>query len=289
MHSSLSSTIVTVGSSTGRRWRGAWLLLVAALVAALVGVRARPVLAHAILIRSDPPQNAELRTPPARLDLFFSEPVNRSLSSIHLLDGSGVPRTTGAARFSSDPTELTLDVGSLDPGYYTVSWVTVSAVDGHRWQGTYPITLLIADGSRPPGSPRPVAAGGTGPEVAPFDAALRWLLLLGLIGVAGAFGFALLVHWPAARQLNEPGRGAAREAGLRQLALIAIPAATVMLIANLAAFLRQVEQSGSLASLGSVLTARTGVAAVAREALAHPLMASREPTSFEAGRWYRSE
>lgn len=105
-------------------------------------------LAHANYVRSDPPPNAQLATPPTRVVVGFSEKVQLSSSSLTLLDDSGRAVASGAQP-TSDPTELQLPVSNLTDGVYTVAWQTVSAEDGDAARGYFAFEL---------GTPRTVVA-----------------------------------------------------------------------------------------------------------------------------------
>ena len=59
--------------------RNLWLVLILLLYSALA---VTPVLAHALLVRSNPQANAVLVQPPVQVELFFSEPVDGTLSDI---------------------------------------------------------------------------------------------------------------------------------------------------------------------------------------------------------------
>src|SRR5579885_580264 len=234
-------------------------------VVVIAGAIPIPANAHAVLIRSDPAQNARLKSPPRRIDLFFSEALNHMSSTVHVLDAAGARIEDGPPRFTADPTEMQVAVGSLAPGYYTVAWTTLSAVDGHSWQGSYPFAVLTPAGTLPAGAP---AGTGTsqanGSSVQPFDAVLRWLLLLGLMGIAGGFGFALLVTLPAARRLAEAPRLLAERYALHLVGACVPAAALMAAIVNPAALLRAAAQNGSLSS---VLAGQNGVYALLRELL----------------------
>src|SRR4051794_13822999 len=113
--------------------RHAFLPVCVVLLAACCGlllVRPVPASAHAVLLRSDPAQNARLTTPPSKIDLFFSEALDRRFSTVQVVNTSGVRQDKGELQFTSDPTEMTLQLPVLSPGFYTVSWTTVSKVDG---------------------------------------------------------------------------------------------------------------------------------------------------------------
>ncbi|HLZ73027.1 MAG TPA: CopD family protein [Dehalococcoidia bacterium] len=228
----------------------------------------RRVLAHAVLIRSDPAQNARLTASPAKIDLFFSEGLDHKFSTISVRDTTGGRHEKGAVSFTNDPTEMTVGVNPLSPGFYTIAWTTVSAVDGHRLDGTFPITVLNADGSNPAGTPPAATGGGGGATgISGFDSALRWLLLLGLIGITGGFGFAALVLYPAADGLPPADRRLGQGFALWLLGAVVPAAALVAAIVNLAALLRQAELNGSLSQLGSLLSARSGTYWIIRETL----------------------
>ncbi len=107
-----------------------------------------PVLAHALLIRSNPAANAVLEQPPVQVELFFSEPLEPELSSIHVLDSNGVSVDVGDVRVDpSDPTRMTVSLRSLNNGVYTVTWKAVSSADGHQTVGTFPFAVGSANAS----------------------------------------------------------------------------------------------------------------------------------------------
>ncbi|MHB8577877.1 MAG: copper resistance CopC/CopD family protein, partial [Dehalococcoidia bacterium] len=252
------------------RWpagRGRWSLPLLALVVLLsLTLHAGPVLAHAVLLRSDPAQNARLTAAPRRIDLSFSEPISHAFSTLSVLDSSGSHRDRHDVQFTADPTEMLVSVEALPPGFYAVRYETVSAVDGHRWQGTFPFTVLNPDGSTPAGSPRTTSGGGTS-GAPPLDVALRWLLLLGLIGVAGGFGFAAFITYPAAGTFSGEDRAEGRRVARQLLGAIVPPAALVAAISNLAVLLRDAAGAGSLGAIPDLLGGTTGSNWLLREAL----------------------
>ena len=61
-------------------------ILLFALVLIYCAWAVTPVLAHALLLRSNPASNAVLEQTPAQVELFFSEAVEANLSTVSVLD-----------------------------------------------------------------------------------------------------------------------------------------------------------------------------------------------------------
>ncbi len=101
-------------------------------------------LAHAALVRSDPPRRALLSEAPRRIRLWFSERLEPEYSSIAVLDSTGQPVATGRAAVSADDAKLLiLALPPLAPGDYTVRY-RVNSLDGHILEQSYPFTLKSA-------------------------------------------------------------------------------------------------------------------------------------------------
>ncbi len=182
--------------------RPRWLLLLLALL--LLAATTQPnALAHALLVRSQPAANAELTAAPPSVEMWFSEPLESRFSHARLIDSAGedVQSAGPSVVDPPDPTHLSLPLAGLDPGIYTVIWTTLSTVDGHEWVGSFPLTLLNPDGSRPTGGTAAVATGETGEIPPPLKGMARWLSLLGTILLAGGMLFRKIVAGPVlARQ-----------------------------------------------------------------------------------------
>ncbi|MCZ0939653.1 MAG: copper resistance protein CopC [Caldilineaceae bacterium] len=166
------------------------LALFAAAMALLLSPPA--VRAHALLVRADPQPNAELTQPPAAIQFWFSEPLEETFTGARILDAAGTEIPTGAPQFDpEDPTHLTLPLESIEPGVYTVVWQTLSSVDGHEWVGSFPLTILNPDGTRPAGTAVQVRVNRQQGLPPLTDSFLRWLSLLGAALLAGP----LAVRW----------------------------------------------------------------------------------------------
>src|SRR5229473_4085807 len=100
-------------------------------------------LAHANLERAEPASGTQLDQPPRQLQLFFSEAVDSSFSRVQLLNAQRDAVDRGDSHVApNDPRSMTVSVpDQLPNGVYTVSWRTLSAVDGHTVNGAYPLVV----------------------------------------------------------------------------------------------------------------------------------------------------
>ncbi len=177
------------------RWRH--LLLPALLILYIVFVYSHSQ-AHALLVRSTPVAGAELTTPPATIELWFSEPLESRFSNAHLVDPLGTEIAVGNSTVdAADQAHMTLVLPPLAPGIYTVVWRTLSSADGHEWVGSFPITVLNADGTRPSvtGAGLSIASQNTLPS--PVEIVVRWLSLMGALLLFGGAAFRLWAVNPA--------------------------------------------------------------------------------------------
>jgi hypothetical protein len=110
------------------------LLALSLLVAATLPGRAWP---HAFLDHAVPSVGGTVATPPAKVQMFFSEAIEPAFSGAEITAGHGQPIAAGAAAVDSqNGMELVLSLPTLAPGHYTVHWHVVS-VDTHRTEGTF--------------------------------------------------------------------------------------------------------------------------------------------------------
>src|SRR6266508_5023753 len=130
------------------------------IVVAALGMRPVPAQAHALLVWSDPPQGARLRNPPARVTAAFSEPLEPGISTLRVLDGEGGRVDAGGTEYDArDAARMSVAVpDGLGAGFYSVTWETLSRVDGHIWFGSFEFTVLNPDGTLPTGPRRTAEA-----------------------------------------------------------------------------------------------------------------------------------
>ncbi len=182
---------------SGTRLQFAMLRLctLALLAALLAGVTVTPAWAHALLLRSNPAANAVLKEAPAQIELFFSETVEPGLSTVSVLDSNGKAVDLGDVRVDpSDPTRMTVSLGSLTDGVYTVAWKAISATDGHLTSGSFP--FAVGNGNA---AALAAQTQKTSSELPASALLSKWLLLASLALLVGRFAFAELVWKPSFR------------------------------------------------------------------------------------------
>jgi len=199
---------------------------------------------HALLQSSVPAAGSTVGTSPTTIQLVFGERPDPRLSSIRVLDTAGLDHASGAA--SADPSDsngLVAPVEPLPDGVYTVSWRTVSAVDGHAAVGSFAFGVGVAP-------PRAGTTGAVPPSglaaASPMAALSRLLLYAGLMAMLGAGLVALFVV---------PGRAAV---GTR------LSLAGSVLAAAGAVGVVGVQWAGAQADLRAILGTSLGVTGVTR-------------------------
>jgi copper transport protein len=222
-----------------------------------------PVSAHAILVRSEPPDGASLGAAPQQLRMWFSEPIALGFTTLELVDGDGrhIPVQAHAdaaslavavrAGESAGAVLVVIDLPKLAPNVYSLHWRTLSNNDLHSTEGS----LIFGVGRTADHATTAVAALAP----SPLEVALRWLNFGAIAGLLGA----LAVAWLAIRRgdgRRETGDGsvavAAMTGKLRRLALwsavLALLAGCVLLVSQALAAGGTAGQSLA-ASLGQIV------------------------------------
>src|SRR5215471_9248814 len=89
----------------------------------LLGVTVGPAVveSHAVLVKSSPAARAVLTRPPIRVQLWFSERLEPAFSSASVWSAAGNQVDKRDARVSpDDPKELSVSLGTVEAGTYTV-------------------------------------------------------------------------------------------------------------------------------------------------------------------------
>src|SRR5215203_5085413 len=157
---------------------------VIALAALLTSIGDAPTLSApsaSPLVAADPEPNALLATPPDRISLTFTEPVDFQSANIRVLRAGGGEALLSQLERQGDnasPTRISVrPQGTMGIGDYTVVWSAKTADDGEVIAGAYPFRTGVVTN---PGAAR---LDGEGP--APWAVVLRWLVFLGTSPAAG--------------------------------------------------------------------------------------------------------
>lgn len=122
-------------SACQRRMAGT---LILALALCLPGA---PALAHAMLVKAEPPRRAALTTPPPQVRLWFNEEVEKDYASLAILGADKTPITEVKPHIAADdPKAIVLPLPELAAGKYTVKFRVLS-VDGHVVDSSYDFTV----------------------------------------------------------------------------------------------------------------------------------------------------
>ena len=174
-------------------------VIIIALLITLLTVNVGTALAHALLVRSIPEANAVLDRAPAQIELFFSEAVDPTFSTIKVLDANGQPVDNGDTQVdSADATHLTVSLRSLPDGIYTVAWKALSATDGHVTQGSFPFAVGNVDAA----ALADAAQANKQIKLSIGEVIAKWLLYLSAMAIVGGLLFSAVVWQPARRAVG---------------------------------------------------------------------------------------
>src|SRR5918996_1200406 len=165
------------------------------------------VLGHAFVLDSEPPRSGNLEEPPARVEVFLSEPVDERYSEVKVVGPNGNQiDNKDTQHFEGDQSTLvvTLPDEGLENGVYSVSTKMLSQVDGHVTDDAF--VFGIGEGASVPSSTSgqadlDSAAGPSFDQLSLPDAIARFPALVGQVVVVGA-AFASLWLWKPFNRLT---------------------------------------------------------------------------------------
>lgn len=209
--------------------------------------------AHAILLRSDPAQNAVLPVAPDQVRMWFSEELNATLSTAVVVNEGQTHVDIGDAHVSpDDASEMDVDLkSSLPPAVYVVVYRAVSNDDGHVLTSSFLFTIARPDGSvptlRPGSNPGANVLGSTslsgqytgqldGPTF--FNLVMITLVELGAVFYAGAAIWQLFVLQPASEG-HEEERDTNQQTQQRFERRLVLPTLVILLVANVGVLIGQ--------------------------------------------------
>jgi methionine-rich copper-binding protein CopC len=118
-------------------------VLAAALLTFLVS---NPIVAwaHSFPETESPSAGAKLASSPSEVTIKFDAPIEKLFAKLEVIGADGNNAAVDAPQISDDGFHLTVKVGALKPGDYTVKWAVVG-IDTHHTNGAY--TFSINSGS----------------------------------------------------------------------------------------------------------------------------------------------
>ncbi len=145
--------------------------------------------AHALPQSAIPAPGAEVQSAPAFVEITFGETPDPKLSTITVVDSSGSSVDAGPTTVvPGHPVALEVPIKHIGSGVYTVTWKTVSAVDGHLATGAYAFGVGVSAASA--NAHDAEALSSPAPSI--LAVVSRWLFFLGLMGVIGAASTCLI-------------------------------------------------------------------------------------------------
>jgi copper transport protein len=138
--------------------------------------------AHALPQSAIPPEGAEVQAAPKFVEITFGETPDPKLSSITVVNSSGASVDAGpTVVVTGHPLELEVPLNAIGNGVYTVTWKTVSEIDGHLATGAYAFGVGESAASANAHASRSVVS----PPPSVLAVVSRWLFFIGAMGLVG--------------------------------------------------------------------------------------------------------
>ena len=153
--------------------------------------------AHAFVIKSNPSSSESLTVSPARVDVYFSEPVDIRYSKLAVLDSNGKQiDNMDIKNINGDQMALsvTLPSSRLKDGVYTVTTKVLSQVDGHVTDNAFVYGVGESGASKNLSAAAGANANKQGSQLYIPDAIARFPTLVGQVIIVGS-AFTTLWLW----------------------------------------------------------------------------------------------
>ena len=189
-----SRNYIKSGSQTGRALPMIIIIVLVTLFALIFLPFVPKSFAHAFVVNSNPGSSQSLPTPPSKIDLYFSEPVDLRYSKLSVLDSNGKQiDNKDVHNIGNDQTTLSITLPTdLKEGVYTVNSKVLSQTDGHVTDNAF---VFAVGAAKIPNS------SSSGSDRASFssqlyipDAIARFPALVGQVIIVGSV-FATLWLW----------------------------------------------------------------------------------------------
>jgi hypothetical protein len=117
--------------------------LYAAALLAIVLSNPTAARAHSFPEKETPSAGQKVASPPSEVVIGFDAPIEKLFAKLEVAGADGANEAVGAPQVSDDGRQLSVKVGALKPGDYTVKWAVV-CIDTHHTEGSY--TFTVANG-----------------------------------------------------------------------------------------------------------------------------------------------
>ncbi|MGC2564044.1 MAG: copper resistance protein CopC, partial [Nitrososphaeraceae archaeon] len=160
--------------------------------------------AHAFVIKSDPSSSQSLTTPPTKVDVYFSEPVDQRYSELSVIDPNGKQiDNKDIQHIDGDQSSLsvTLPSSRLKDGVYTVTTKVLSQVDGHVTDNAFVFGVGESGVSKDLSAAAGANINKQGSQLYIPDAIARFPALVGQVIIVGS-AFTTLWLWRPISKIN---------------------------------------------------------------------------------------
>jgi copper transport protein len=219
---------------------------------------------HARLVRSQPAANSTSKQAPKVVELWFSEDLEPTMSTIIVTDQSGKRVDKNSATVAEGNKKLQIDLEDLGSGTFTVEWKAL-ATDQHTMKGKFTFNIAIAEKASNTSTPtqtpnqtstQPAQTPSVSPQVAEATeesgstwtmSFVRWIQYLAMVSLAGGFALRLLVLGPALRANggSVSAVGKSDSLALSQLRILFLSWAGVVLLL-ISTFIALVQQASAV-------------------------------------------
>src|SRR2546423_8047779 len=100
--------------------------------------------AHARLERSEPKANSTLKQAPKTVELWFSEELEASMSTVAVTDQTGRRVDRNNVALADGDKKLQVELEDLGSGTYNIDWKVLST-DGHTMKGKFTFTVALTE------------------------------------------------------------------------------------------------------------------------------------------------
>ena len=123
--------------------KGARICISAAALLAIVVSNAMVASAHSFPEQESPAAGQNLAAAPSEVTIKFDAPIEKLFAKLEVTSADGQNLAVGSPQVSDDGIQLSVKLGPLKPGDYTVKWAVV-CIDTHHTNGSY--TFTVASG-----------------------------------------------------------------------------------------------------------------------------------------------